>query len=446
MTATDDRQGADLLGGEAGVAYRPDLDPANAGEPGWVYLLHLDPPYRHAAHYTGSAEDLAQRLRQHGTCDGARLLEVQREAGGTWHVARTWPGGPAEEYALKRARMAARICPTCSPGTRRGSLADIRRSVERDQARWLAQRQAAARGDAGPSRDGDQILVSPEARGREDAARFLSIWDGASADEIGAAAAERQEPYYAGERTPEGDAQQGAFADVITAAIEARRSTERARSAAVAQPQEVAEVSTHTTAGVETRPATEWVKGAQTAHDLIVRQVEAGQDAEVIAARWDEALAAYDDATASDAERQWHAGAEETAQDMIQTWREMERAEAEQAQAARDERQAAKDAIDRRAAASRAVGETLAHGEPAGQLLAEYEQAAEAARQYEREEEPEPEGTWHLSEERGTADDGKTCDCDYDACRSGELPSALQEPGQPEPEPEAEPEVEAEAG
>jgi hypothetical protein len=75
-------------------------------------------------------------------------------------------------------------------------------------------------------------------------------------------------------------------------------------------------------------------------------------------------------------------------------------------------------------------------------------QAAEAARQYGREEEPEPEGTWHLSEERGNAGDGKTCDCDYDACRSGELPSALQEPGRPEPEPEAEtePEPEAEAG
>ena len=39
---------------------------------------------------------------------------------------------------------------------------------------------------------------------------------------------------------------------------------------------------------------------------------------------------------ATDAEREWHAGAEETAADMIQTLRDMERAEAEQAQAARD--------------------------------------------------------------------------------------------------------------
>jgi hypothetical protein len=81
------------------------------------------------------------------------------------------------------------------------------------------------------------------------------------------------------------------------------------------------------------------MKGAHTAHELIVRQVEAGHSADRIAERWDQTLATYDDATATTAEREWHAGAEETARDMIQTWRDMQRAEAEQAQAARDERQ-----------------------------------------------------------------------------------------------------------
>jgi hypothetical protein len=92
-------------------------------------------------------------------------------------------------------------------------------------------------------------------------------------------------------------------------------------------------------AALETNAATEWMKGAQTAHDLIVRQIEAGQDADTIAAKWDQALASYDDTTATHSERQWHTGAEETARDMIQTWRDMQRAEAEQAQAARDQRQ-----------------------------------------------------------------------------------------------------------
>jgi hypothetical protein len=106
-------------------------------------------------------------------------------------------------------------------------------------------------------------------------------------------------------------------------------------------------VSTHTPqnkpaeAGI--RLATEWMKGAATAHYLIIRQVEAGQDADTIAAKWDQALATYDDATATGAQRAWHAGAEETARDMIQIWREMQRAEAEQRQAdcdARDDRRA----------------------------------------------------------------------------------------------------------
>jgi hypothetical protein len=151
------------------------------------------------------------------------------------------------------------------------------------------------------------------------------------------------DPYYEGDRTPEGDAEQGAFAEVITAALEQLRESERAQTASAAKPQEGTEVSTDTAqdrpAEVETRPATEWMKGAQTAHDLIVRQVEAGQDADTIAAKWDQALATYDDATATGAERQWHAGAEETARDMIQTRRDIQRTEAEQAQAARDERQ-----------------------------------------------------------------------------------------------------------
>jgi hypothetical protein len=56
----------------------------------------------------------------------------------------------------------------------------------------------------------------------------------------------------------------------------------------------------------------------------------AGYSADRIAERWDQALAAYDDTTATPTEREWHAGAEETARDMIQTWRDIQTAEAEQ--------------------------------------------------------------------------------------------------------------------
>jgi hypothetical protein len=92
------------------------------------------------------------------------------------------------------------------------------------------------------------------------------------------------------------------------------------------------------------QPATEWMKGARTAHDLITRQVEAGHSADRIAERWDQALATYDDATATPAQREWHAGAEETARDMIQTWRDIQAAEAEQALASQDTAQASPQA------------------------------------------------------------------------------------------------------
>jgi hypothetical protein len=150
--------------------------------------------------------------------------------------------------------------------------------------------------------------------------------------------ADHQTPYYESDRTPEGDAEQGAFAEVITAALERLRKPGRAQAAPAAQPPKGIEVGTNTALAVppETKPATEWVKGAQTAHDLIIRQAEAGYSADHIAGKWEEALSTYDDATATAAERAWHAGAKETSADMIQTLREMERAEAEQAQAARD--------------------------------------------------------------------------------------------------------------
>jgi hypothetical protein len=128
----------------------------------------------------------------------------------------------------------------------------------------------------------------------------------------------------------------------------ANPSGQQAPVAPAAQLQEGTEVSTHTAqdkpAEAKTRQTTEWMKGAATAHDLIVRQVEAGQDADMIAAKWGEALATYDDATASDAQREWHAGAEQTARDMIQTWREVQRAEAQQRQADRDARDAGRQA------------------------------------------------------------------------------------------------------
>jgi predicted GIY-YIG superfamily endonuclease len=80
---------------------------------GTVYLLHFDRPYRHAAHYTGWTTNLLDRLADHETGHGARLLAVVKAAGITWTLARTWPGPRSRERALKRQGGASRRCPLC---------------------------------------------------------------------------------------------------------------------------------------------------------------------------------------------------------------------------------------------------------------------------------------------------------------------------------------------
>lgn len=90
-----------------------------AGEPhddsGTVYLIHLDTPYRHARHYTGWAKDLDTRLEAHRHGHGARLMQVIKEAGISWRLARTWPGTKTLERAIKDRHNAPRLCPGCTP-------------------------------------------------------------------------------------------------------------------------------------------------------------------------------------------------------------------------------------------------------------------------------------------------------------------------------------------
>lgn len=90
---------------------------ADRGGAGTVYLLHLDPPYKHARHYTGwaSAGNLGYRLAHHAAGTGANLLRYAAKDGGTWRVARTWPGGRNLERRIKRRGGAARVCPVCRP-------------------------------------------------------------------------------------------------------------------------------------------------------------------------------------------------------------------------------------------------------------------------------------------------------------------------------------------
>jgi hypothetical protein len=97
------------------------------GAPSWLatvlgaaYTLHFWPPYgdpevQQAGHYTGWAEDgrLNRRLVDHALGRGARLTQVQREAGGTWVVADVERGVTRDRETQLKERGASRRCSVC---------------------------------------------------------------------------------------------------------------------------------------------------------------------------------------------------------------------------------------------------------------------------------------------------------------------------------------------
>ena len=83
------------------------------GRTSTVYLLHFETPYKHAKHYMGSASNLDTRLAEHRSGQGARLMEVIKDAGIDWTLARTWTGGRDVERRLKDQKNAPRLCTVC---------------------------------------------------------------------------------------------------------------------------------------------------------------------------------------------------------------------------------------------------------------------------------------------------------------------------------------------
>jgi hypothetical protein len=88
-------------------------------ERGDVYILHPDPPYKHAAHYSGfspgAGEGVTARIADHATggSAAARLMQVQHEAGGTFRIGRVWHGVTREREVRVKESSAAKYCLIC---------------------------------------------------------------------------------------------------------------------------------------------------------------------------------------------------------------------------------------------------------------------------------------------------------------------------------------------
>lgn len=83
-----------------------------------VYLLHIEPPIKHARHYVGSTEAplLPSRLKRHGRRQGAALTRAALAAGSKLTLVKVWYCEDRSfERVLKRRGHHARNCALCNP-------------------------------------------------------------------------------------------------------------------------------------------------------------------------------------------------------------------------------------------------------------------------------------------------------------------------------------------
>ena len=82
-----------------------------------VYLLHFDPPYKHAGHYIGvtnRGDDYLDRVAEHQRGEGAVLTRYARRAGCKITLARVWLDVPRRHEMRLKGRSARPLCPICA--------------------------------------------------------------------------------------------------------------------------------------------------------------------------------------------------------------------------------------------------------------------------------------------------------------------------------------------
>lgn len=172
---------------------------------GTVYLIHFDPAYNHARHYTGWTTDLPARLDAHRHGRGARLMEVITDAGIAWQLARTWPGGRNRERAIKNRHNAPQLCPLCTP-----------RPLPAESGRSALIITTPAPALVLPS----PVPVSPHQQGLRHAEQFLAQRTGWPPAQLTTALAYITGPYLQdGPHTPAQDEAFAVFTQTVTTAI-----------------------------------------------------------------------------------------------------------------------------------------------------------------------------------------------------------------------------------
>jgi predicted GIY-YIG superfamily endonuclease len=82
-----------------------------------VYLLHFEPPYRHARHYLGFSADIDRRVSEHQLGTSRQpLISAALNVGTNLVLTRTWEGADRNfERKLKNKKNTPKLCPVCTP-------------------------------------------------------------------------------------------------------------------------------------------------------------------------------------------------------------------------------------------------------------------------------------------------------------------------------------------
>ena len=81
--------------------------------PGFVYLLHFFGKIGNASHYTGFAEDVDKRIKQHESGRASKFTSEMKSRGFKFLLARTWEGPKKLEREIKKLRNGPGLCPIC---------------------------------------------------------------------------------------------------------------------------------------------------------------------------------------------------------------------------------------------------------------------------------------------------------------------------------------------
>jgi hypothetical protein len=95
----------------------PEGNPLGGDQMGTVYLIHIEPPYRHAKHYLGftyADDSPKKRFDRHVAGRGSPLIKAALEAGSSVEVVRVWKNVDRTlERTLKLRKNTPTLCPIC---------------------------------------------------------------------------------------------------------------------------------------------------------------------------------------------------------------------------------------------------------------------------------------------------------------------------------------------